>query len=124
MAGIQSSSVISYQYIGDHIIKQLIKLKYPLNRGEAGSTGTDLSHEECNAVQYTAGYVVMKLKKKMKKNTPHKADLLLCLGHLEKSNNDDDATFECSEEWINLIDLGVYVMLAMNTYELLLALEK
>jgi len=66
--GIQSPSLISYHYIGDHMLKQLIKLNYPLSKEEASNTGTDLTHEECNAVWCAAGYAVMKLKKKMKKN--------------------------------------------------------
>jgi len=60
----------------------------------------------------------------MKKNIPHKADLLLCLGHLEKSDDDDGAAFECSEEWINLIDRGGLCHVSNDTYELFLALEK
>jgi len=60
----KSIRIISYQYIGDHMLKQLIKSNYPLSKVKASNSGTDLTHEECNAVQYAVGYVVMKLKKR------------------------------------------------------------
>ena len=62
-AGVSEISVICYQYIGDQILKKLIKTTYSLTAAKAESSiaNRELTYEETNAVRYAAGYVVKSL---------------------------------------------------------------
>ena len=75
-AGVGEISVICYQYIGDQILKKLIKTTYPLTAREAESSlaNCELTYEETNAVWYVAGYVVQSLQKKILKSTHAQRD--------------------------------------------------
>lgn len=121
-AGIHRPSVISYQYIGDFIIKDLIKSTYPLTEQTTSSVSSDLTYEESNGVQYAVGYVVRSLQKETEKSKKNnKDDMLLCLRQLLKQ--DDEAEYP-SQEWIGTIDRGGLCHVNNDTFELFVALEK
>jgi len=69
-ANIQTPSVISFQYIGDYILRHLIKITYPLTASKACVVNTELiTYEESSGVRYAAGYVVRSLQKNTWKST-------------------------------------------------------
>lgn len=57
-AGVSEPSAICYQYIGDQILKNMIKTTYATIAGETQLSIAELTYEETNAVRYAAEYVV------------------------------------------------------------------
>lgn len=68
-AGVSEASAISYQYIGDYILKNMIKTTYPITSKETLLSTAKLTYEETNGLRYAAGYVVKSLQKKH--TSPH-----------------------------------------------------
>ena len=122
-AGVREISVICYQYIGDQILKKLIKTTYPLTAREAESSlaNCELTYEETNAVRYVAGYVVQSLQKKILKSThAQRDDIKLCLSQLVHA---DDEAADDSQDWMNAVDRGGLMHVNNDTYELFLSME-
>ena len=121
-AGVSKPSAISYQYIGDYILKTMIKTTYPTTAREAALSTTKLSYEEINGLRYAAGYVVRSLQKKALKSThPQKGDVQLCLSQLLQT---EDEAEDDSQDWIQLIDRGGLCHVNNDVYELFLVMEK
>lgn len=121
-AGVKEPSAITYQYIGDHILKQMIKTTYPTAARETQLPMAELTYEETNAVRYAAGYVVKSLQKKALKSThAQKDDIQLCLSQLMQA---EDEPKDDSQDWIQSIDRGGLCHVNNDVYELFLALER
>ena len=121
--GISEESAIFFQYIGDYVFKEMIKLHFPLESAQGTATGPGaLTNEETNALRYAAGYVPRALKKALSKSAhPLKKDLQLCLLDLL-----DDGDEECSDEskdWIKLINRGGLTLISDITFQLFQAME-
>jgi hypothetical protein len=88
---------------------------------------TRLSVEEENAIRYTAGYIVRKIKKRYEEKGPVEVvHCLLSMGEGSELSNDDgaDCTFqEYSKMWINLIDRGGLFKVNSEAYSFFLELE-
>ena len=115
-------SPIFCQYIGDHVLKELAKLKYPISTNITIETEeAALTYEERNGLRYAAGYVPRSLKKKLYRSShQHKEVLISLLRNLLDERNDD---FDDSTDWISLIDRGGLKRVNNDTYQLFVALE-
>jgi len=121
-AGVSEISVICYQYIGDQILKKLIKTTYPLTAREAESSLANCELKETNAVRYVPGYVVQLLQKRILKSThAQRDDIQLCLSQLVHA---DDKAPDDSQDWMNAIDRGRLMHVNNDAYELFLSMEK
>ena len=75
---------------------------------------SSLTYEEANAVRYAAGLVLRTMKKNIGKSThAHKADLPLCLAHVQLLDN-DDPNIDDSKDWQEMVDRVDCVTLAMT----------
>ena len=82
-ARVSDPSAISYQYIGDYILKEMIKTTYTTRAKETSCSTAELTYKETNGLQYAAGYVVKLLQKKALKSTcSQRDDIQLCLSQL------------------------------------------
>ena len=121
-AGVSDPSAISYQYIGDYILKEMIKTTYPTRAKEISCSTAELTYEETNGLRYATGYVVKSLQKKAFKSTcSQRDDIQLCLSQLMQA---EDEAEDDSKDWIQLIDRGGLCHVNNNVYEFFLALEK
>ena len=51
----EEADPIFYQYVGDHMVKDLVKKRYVIHEREPLPSDESLSYEEKNALRYTAG---------------------------------------------------------------------
>ena len=94
-AGVSDPSVISYQYMGDYILKEMIKTTYPTTAKETPCSTVELTYKETNGLRYAAGYVVKALQKKALRSThSQRNDIQLCLSQLVQTEDEveDDST--------------------------------
>ena len=117
------ASPIFCQYIGDHVLKEQAKLKYPISDTSRIETEeAELTYEERNGLRYAAGYVPRSLKKKLYRSShQHKEVLISLLRNLLDERNDDFD--DDSTNWIDLIDRGGLKRINNDTYQLFVALE-
>ena len=84
---------IFYMFVTDTIMKLVIKKIFPVTDDESRNTVSSLEYHECNAIRYTAGYVLRSLYKKVSRSAnPLKSSLLQCLkdmseGKIDKIND-------------------------------------
>lgn len=80
-AGVSEASAISYQYIGDYILKNMIKTTYPITSKETLLSTAKLTYEETNGLRYAAGYVVKSLQKTHTSSHIYKETTFNCVCH-------------------------------------------
>ena len=121
-SGASEMSSIFYQYVGDYMFKQLIKLHHPLHVSEfKGTDHSTPTYEEKNAIRYAAGYVPRSLKKKILKSAhPLKEDIQLCI--LDLLDDGDEYDNE-SKDWVRIINHGGLTQINNTTYELFVSVE-
>ena len=77
---------IFYQYVTDTLMKELIKEKFHFTPPTESSI-SPLDYEDINSLQYTAGYVIRSLTKKISKSAhPLKEDMKTCLAEMIEAN--------------------------------------
>ena len=57
-----AQSPIFWQYIGDYVLKEITKIKYPISNITVANAEAALTYEERNGLHYAAGYVPRSLK--------------------------------------------------------------
>ena len=121
-SGATEMSSIFYQYVGDYMFKQLIKLHHPLHVSVVkGTDHSTLTYEEKNGICYAAGYVPRSLKKKLLKSAhPLKEDIQLCILDLLDDGDEDDNE---SKDWVSIINRGGLTKVNNTTYELFVSME-
>ncbi len=84
---------IFYQFVVDHMMKQLVTVRFPIITPEKESVTIEkiLDFEDLCALRYTAGSVIRSLKKKIKKSAhPQKTEILLCLTEMVEQSGSYD----------------------------------
>ena len=124
LVGITEMSTIFCQCVGEHVLKELAELQFPLiDKITSQSKPSELTCEETYGLRYAAGYVPRSLKKRLSKSTnPLKHELLLCLESLLITDQED--IMDDSKQWIDLIDRGGLAKVTNDCYELFVAMEK
>ena len=99
------SPVLS-QHLTSIMFKEMIKQQFPLKTSASANDDLPpLSVAEQNALRYAAGYVCRNIRKKVERSSsPLKEELVLSI--MDLLDNDDDATEENFEDWLNLVDRG------------------
>ena len=120
--GIDDSPLLLAQYIGDHILNNLIKRSSPI---EENSTGNDqekaINEVELKALRYVAGYIPRSLKKKLKKSAhPLRRQLQICLWDLL----DDEDEGGTADDWLKTIDRGGLMRVNEMTFQVFVAVER
>ena len=125
LVGITEMSTIFCQYVGEHVLKELAELHFPLiDKTTSQSKPSELTCKETYGLRYAAGYVPRSLKKRLSKSTnPLKHELLLCLESLLITDEEDDI-MDDSKQWIDLIDCGGLAKVTNDCYELFVAMKK
>ena len=110
-----------YQFVGNHMFKELIKVYYPLTSRDE-STPQQLSYEEVNGLRYLAGYIPKLIRKKLITSThPLKDDILLCIYDiLDEGDEDEDE----SQDWVKTINRGGLTLVNNVTFDVFLAIEQ
>ena len=89
------------QYVTEHAFESLI---YQFEKTDR-SVDIQLSYEERNALQYTAGYVTRALIKELKSSTHSlKEEMVCCLLDMNEANELD--TPHESEDWTTIMNSG------------------
>ena len=91
---------IFYQFLTNHIFKNLIKQHFPVADEQSSNEELDLSCEEENALRYAAGYVCRAMKKKLGTND---SNMMECINDL---TGDGEESLDPSREWIKLASRG------------------
>ncbi len=114
---------IFFQYITDHIFKQLIKQvtsRSRMNLSDDSDRVETLSYEEKKALRYAAGYVPRNLLAKIKRSGQlRKEGLELCLIDLIE----EDGIYDESQEWTNILDRGGLLHINTKTFLVMTAME-
>ena len=122
---IQSQSIpLFWQYISDKAFRALVKKAFkPQQSGDASAE--EITHEEANALRYTAGYVCRSLKKKLNTaNHPLKKELIPAIDDMCKDDSDEGNEMTSSQQWINSIDRGGLCHVKDVTYMVFVAMEE
>ena len=83
-------SPIFYMLVTDTIMKIVIRKIFPVTDIERRNKVSSLEYHECNAIRYTAGYVLRSLYKKVSRSAnPLKSSLLQCLKIMSKGKFDE-----------------------------------
>ena len=127
------SSVLSF-YVTYHYFIHLWESKYPTtaNNRKCITETTYLSYDEENAIWYIGGYIIRKVRRKIKA-LDVKDDLLAMLEKFEEkedteedeslTGDDDDEESVDTKKWITLIDRGGLVKCSNNFYSFLRSVE-
>ena len=102
VVGCETADPAFYQHISQHIFTSLLKDAFPVtdNPSTCGAAAS-LDFDEISAIRYVAGYVCLKVYKKMKKVGNND----MCQGIDDMMQDEFDEADE-STAWINLIDRG------------------
>ncbi len=101
-----------YQYITTRIFRELIKNKFEIKK-DVTHTHYTLTLDEKNALRYVAGYVCLKVQKKIEKTShKYKDEIVLLLIEFYGDSMDGSGT----EEWTNQIDRGGLWHISDDTY--------
>lgn len=115
---------ILYQYLTDHIFKQLVETNFPLEQEERSSSQA-LSDIERKALRYAAGYVERALTKQIRKSShPLKVDMLAALSDFTNDDHTSDDEDDHSTSWIKRIDRGGLTHISNSAYHFFAALEE
>jgi hypothetical protein len=125
-------SPIFYQHITDSVFRALIKVKYgddTYSSGDAQNVnkantpaGAPLTRESENALRYTAGYVIRKIRYKLEHITDiSKEEMIYCIMDMAGDEWDEERG---TEDWTNLIDRGGLWHVNDLTYDFFYAMEQ
>ena len=110
------------QYIGDCIIKNMIKSTYPTATKVTPLSTAELTYEETNGLRYATEYVVKSLQKKAFEATSLQRDnIQLCQSQLVQADAEAEDDLQ---NLIQSIDRGGLCHVNNDVYGLFLALEK
>ena len=111
---------IFYQFVTDHVFRQLIKTHFPLEQEHHPSQqqSLDLTYEEESGLRYAAGYVCRAMKKKLGSNDP---DMLSCIEELADSSENESS--DPSNDWTKLASRGGLLTVKDTTYLVFHAME-
>lgn len=114
---------IFYQHISRKLFNNYIKQTFPIpNATTSRVPDLMLSFEEENALRYVAGYVCLKVYKKIRKSSDPKKDDLL-LGIVDLIDDDYLATESASSSWVKIVDRGGLVHVHESVYSVFLNIE-
>jgi hypothetical protein len=118
----QQPSPSFYQHVTHNVFQKLIKIRYPISESPESKVTENLTREEENALRYVAGYVVRKVRSKLKRlSTPNKDEMILCLAEMYGDEWDEEMG---TEDWTNLIDRGGLWHVNDQAYNLFYAIEE
>ena len=124
--GIVEAHPLFWQTVGDGMLAQIIKKKFPLLSAAApqdsteGSTRPSLTLREMNALRYAAGYVPRAVFKKLNLHpSAVNTRLQKCLQDLLQESSGNLA----SEEWLDLVDRGGLCRVNDTAFSLFQAME-
>ena len=93
---------IFYEFVTDHIFRQLIKRHFPVEASSIQPLSQELTYEEKSGLRYAAGYVCRAMRNNF---APTDSNIALCVNEL--TDDDDGQGFsDCSSEWTKLVGRG------------------
>ena len=102
---------IFYQFVTDHIFRQLIAQHFPVETSSTQPLSQDLTYEEESGLRYAAGYVCRAMRNKFATTD---SDIALCDNEL--TNDDGQGSSDWSSDWTKLVSRGGLVHIKDTTY--------
>jgi hypothetical protein len=118
-------SAIFYQFVTKAILDEVIKKQLPVVSSPVTVEASTLDFEECNALRYCAGYILLSVRKIVDKSShPLKMALQLCVQDLFENNcivsgmaPVDDESDE-SLQWLHSVNRGGLIVVDEIVYDL------
>lgn len=123
LAGVSDCTPAFYQYVGNEMFKDIIRIRHPIQSSVATSSEiSPMTYKDINALRYFAGYIPRMLRKRLRTSThPLKDDILLCIHDLL---DDGEETNDESQDWVHHVNRGGLTLVNNSTFDVFLAIEE